>query len=174
MELIDGSDAEWPQGALPGEVACGYIGGWAGHVWTSAEWRSQTADFLLPIYVAHVDLDPVNAGHNCVALLKRMGMPEGFAYALDAETDTDVGYEWVNDFADATAPFHVGCHPYASADSIEALPVRAGYWVADWTGHRHMSSIVGADITQWTNTGNIDLDVFNAEMRLWRNPHVRH
>jgi hypothetical protein len=171
MHVIYGSDAADPVSALPGQVACGYIGGMADHVWTDAQWAMQTAEYLLPIWVANEDDSAQDSGMSCVNVLYRLGVPRDVAIMLDVEPNENIDAAWINGFARETAREHYGCYVYDSADRIFSLPPRSGYIVAYWNGIPALYEHPFVRGTQYRNTPDFDLDVFDPSMRFWRNPH---
>ena len=174
MIYLDGSDAANPTSALPGQVVMFYIGGEADHVWTLDQIKMQTAEFLLPIWVAGYQEHATYAGRNCADALYDLAGGEEFSYVLDCELLNQGDNDWVDQFANVTAPEHYGCHVYDSKDRIFHFQPRSGYIVADWTGVSHMYEHPWVKGTQWKNTPDYDLDVFDPSLRLWRNPYVNH
>jgi hypothetical protein len=172
MNWLNGSDASDPTEALPGQVACGYIGGDTPHPWTFGQWEMQTAEFLLPIYTANPKLHPVNESSRCVDALVALKVHEDTAFMLDSELFNGRDNGWIDAFCRETSADHYGCHVYASASNIFTLPPRSGYIVADWTEIRHMYEHPFVKGTQWSSDATIDRDVFDSTMKFWRNPYV--
>jgi hypothetical protein len=171
MTWINGSDDSNPSGALPGQVACGYIGGDCPHVWTAQQWRNQTAEFLFPIWTAEPDADPQTEAAKCLTALWDLKVSPDTGFMLDSELFSGDDNDWINEFCRYTSHAHYGCHPYASASAIFYLPPRSGYIVADWTGIRHMYEHPFVKGTQWVNDPTLDRDVFDSTMKFWRNPY---
>lgn len=173
MTYLNGSDAANPDGALPGQVVMFYIGGEADHVWTIDQVKAQRAEYLIPVWVAGYTVSAADQGKACVDALYDYNIPEGVAYVLDAELLNQGDNDWVDAFANETAAEHYGCHIYDSKSRIFHFQPRSGYIVADWTGVRHMYEHPWVKGTQWENDPEYDLDVFDSELRMWRNPYVR-
>jgi hypothetical protein len=171
MNWLNGSDASNPDSPLPGQVACGYIGGDTPHAWTFGQWEMQTAEFLLPIYTADPKLDPVNESIRCVDALIALKVPEGSAIMLDSELFNGRDGGWIDAFCRETSADRFGTHVYASASNIFTLPPRSGYIVADWTGIRHMYEHPFVKGTQWSSDATIDRDVFDPAIKFWRDTY---
>lgn len=171
-DYLTGSDASDPDFALPGDVACGYVGGDTPHVWTEAQWRKQTAKYLLPIYVPFRGGNPKLQGVQCADTLRAAGVPEHVLYAVDAELLWQGDASGINAFCDVTAERHNGALIYAQLSLIFSLPPRSGYWVANPTGVPHMYEHPFVKGTQWDFETRIDRDLFLPGLQLWENPYV--
>lgn len=172
MIYLTGSDASNPDSPLPGDVACGYVGGRTPHVWTLSQWKMQTAKYLLPIWVADPSQNPKTEAANFIAAMAALGVKGGVAYMLDAELLPPYDQLWISVFADRTARSDYGCHPYGSKDIVFTWPPRSGYIVADRIREPHMYEHPFVKGTQWKAENSIDLDLFDPTMKFWENPYV--
>lgn len=157
MSTLTMYDAEYPVGIPAGaQVIAGYIGGDAGHVWTSGEWGKYTPFLRLPIWVRDNPQawQPLTDASRCAAALRALGVPKGATVALDMEMTVD--RPWVVQFA--TSILDAGWYTmlYGSKSTVlENGPTSGGFWTADWTGKPHLS--VGATATQWTSGAHWDI-----------------
>lgn len=166
-----GRDTANPDGDFTAgqDVACGYIGGMAEHVWTPEQWAAQTARYRLGIWVINPYVSPQLAAQQAVAALAALKVPAGVVFAADLET-LAVPPGILDPFADEISrlsTFRV-C-PYGSTSSLFQHSPQAGYWVADPTGVPHVYDHPHVIGTQWAWLDAYDENLFvpQSGLRLW-------
>jgi hypothetical protein len=164
-------DAAFPPPDPHLDVCAGYIGGDTPHVWTDAEWNSQSARWRLPIFTRSNPTDANQAASDAasaIAWARAHGQPAGTAIALDYETAKDAAYLTAFDADVVAAGWTVLV--YGSLSTVFQNPrPSAGYWTASWTGAAHLD--VGAAATQWASDTMLgkpyDLSEVTDSLNLW-------
>ncbi|MGH3375106.1 MAG: hypothetical protein ACRDP6_10230 [Actinoallomurus sp.] len=161
-----------PQNPPPWDVAAGYIGGDTPHVWTAAEWASQSARWRLPIFVrSNPGSRGVSATEDAaltIAWLRSNGVARGRAVALDLETAVNPPYVRAYDTALVAAGYVVLA--YGSVSTVYLNPkTSGGYWAAHYTGKEHQEPRAVA--TQWANDRQLgkpwDASTIDDSVPLW-------
>jgi len=146
-------DAAWPPAPPPKtDGVCGYIGGDTPHVWTAADWRSQTARYRLPIFVRSNPPGPGASADVVTAVrqLQAIGAPKGMLVAWDMETAADSAYI-ASVFRDLSS-FGYRLIVYGSEST-------------DWTGTAHFAR--GDQMTQYVDFGGYDEDLAQSSLPFW-------
>ena len=114
-----------------GGAVAGYYGGPdAYNVWSHADWKRFPNNRKLPIWVA--GLDGTGEGHDAVAALRDLGVPERSYTAVDMETRVDRTY--LDNFGAVLNAAGYKVWVYGSASTVFSNPRLNGYWVADYAG----------------------------------------
>jgi len=153
------------------DVAGGYIGGRAEHLWTPNQWRMQAARYRLPIW----EFDPGQHGdvqaREALKQLDAIGCPDHVTVALAMETFEFAAQ--VDEWGAVMHAAHFLTMPYGSTSTLFANPPRSGYWVADPTGAAHLYEHPLVLATQWAmgvhdDDGQLcDRSVIRADVALW-------
>jgi hypothetical protein len=168
LATLEFYDAAYPPSAPPAgaDGVCGYIGGDALNVWSTADWESQRARYRLPIFVRANPPGPGAATDVAVALkaLRALGAPQGTLVAWDMETAADASY--IRQVGSLISAGGYKLIVYGSQSSVRSNDNPSGlYWGADWTGHPHIAS--GDAMTQWVSYSNYDLSEAEATLPFW-------
>jgi hypothetical protein len=175
-------DAAVPQhGMPPFDVVAGYIGspGATPHVWSVADWDSQTARYRLPIYVPSWFRtgvwDAAGDAVEAVKALHALGVPQHVTVAIDFETEINPSY--VTSFVNALNSAGWFTVLYGSTGTPQNPTVFAnppgsvGYWPADPNGTPHLfahANVVGTQYGQVQGNGHdYDLNVLLDSVPLW-------
>jgi hypothetical protein len=163
-------DASIPPPDPHRDVCAGYIGGDTPHLWSDAEWASQSARWRLPIYVCDNpgSRNAISDANAAIGWMSAHAVPRGSALALDYETAVDGAYAAAFDKAVVRAGYRTLL--YGSLSTVTRNPrPSAGYWAADWTGAPHL--VPGTEATQYASDTMLgepyDLSLVSDTLVLW-------
>jgi hypothetical protein len=172
MQLLSMMDTANPDAPLARcDVAGGYIGGRAEHVWSAAQWRAQSARYRLPIWVFDFGQHGDVQAREALKQLAAIGCPDHVTVALDMETGQDPIQ--VDQWGKVMHGAHFLTMVYGSTSTLFANPPRSGYWVADPRDHAHLYEHPLVLATQWAldtkddNGQSCDRSVIRADVQLW-------